>query len=493
MPVQKCTHPMAGPCLHPWDELQDTDVMLPEQLPQLASYVNCGVEKSLDAMVSEVRQHFPSSSRFMQPTSASVIHLKVIKTKAVRDKSVQGTKKWLSVDRQLQQLEMELAAVGGADIPHPLWLRLDDLRALDEMGFPRQDVVAALIASYVCYRRVQVMGRRSYLRNVRNFQIWTSVASTEWPFLRVDCNNRAWSSAHELALASCDSEGDPSLFVCAHSMGASHQHRIALAVQYLRIQLSSTPSTRGTVTPADSGPLQRMISRDDLWRAAIRGDLPMVQHFLEEMRGVLSATDFDIDIASPFGRSALYQAALGGHTSTVRWLIEQGASDPNGVAYLACTNPQTREVMAAAGFKGKHFDAEYRVRLLRAERRLVLALAVMHERLGNAIDGMLGMDYDVLMLLVRASDRIFRDKRVYRQVVKRFDRERTRMQRTNINHINIEKKSTRRGTVKHALDAERRGTIQARAAQAMAERQHALSEDALRRTRQELKALHTHR
>eukprot|EP01043_Picozoa_sp_COSAG02_P043795 COSAG02_NODE_3847_length_6152_cov_3.823559_6_plen_177_part_00 len=155
-------------------------------------------------------------------------------------------------------------------------------------------------------------------------------------------------------------------------------------------------------------------------------------------------TDFDIDIASPFGRSALYQVALGGHTSTVRWLIEQDASDPNGVAYLACTNPQTREVMAAAGFKGKRFDAEYRVRLLRAERRLVLALAVMHERLGNAIDGVLGMDYDVLTLLVRASDRIFRHKRVYRQVVKRFDRERT-------------------------------------------------LEDALRRTRQELKALHTHR
>eukprot|EP01043_Picozoa_sp_COSAG02_P062471 COSAG02_NODE_8629_length_2499_cov_4.090000_1_plen_284_part_00 len=84
---------------------------------------------------------------------------------------------------------------------------------------------------------------------------------------------------------------------------------------------------------------------DDLWAAAVRGDLPMVKYFMAKYRNV--------DTLSPHGRTALFKAALGGHPDTVRWLLNQGACDPTGTAYLA-GNDQIREIMAAAGFKGKN-------------------------------------------------------------------------------------------------------------------------------------------
>ena len=79
----------------------------------------------------------------------------------------------------------------------------------------------------------------------------------------------------------------------------------------------------------------------------------MVQYFVLQMQAAAFAggDEFDIDALStsyPFGRSALYLAALGGHKATVRWLIDQGASDREGAAYLACTDPRTRELLKTA-------------------------------------------------------------------------------------------------------------------------------------------------
>ena len=92
--------------------------------------------------------------------------------------------------------------------------------------------------------------------------------------------------------------------------------------------------------------LQRMISRKDLWCAAACGDLTMVQYFVRQMQATAaSGGDFNIDALSPSGRSALYLAALGGHKATGRWLIDQGASDLEGAACLACTDPQTRKFL----------------------------------------------------------------------------------------------------------------------------------------------------
>ena len=150
------------------------------------------------------------------------------------------------------------------------------------------------------------------------------------------------------------------------------------------------------------------------------------------------------------------------------------------VVIARSTNPETREAMAAAGFRGRDFDGDDRVKLLRAERRLVLAAAALHERAGSSIDGVFGLDYDVLMMLVHTVDRTFRDTRAYRRVVSNFEMQR-RMNRQPAAAL----ARVRQGSAQKAqalAHAERCGTIRAQTVQAAAEQQRALSAEALERT-----------
>jgi hypothetical protein len=537
-------------CLHPWDgEPHESDLVLPPERP-LAVWLadwpcadGTGQQRPLDEILTQQRDCFPVLNRCLNGaefprTPAALIHAKLTKARASRDRATKDTKQWHGISRYISGLQAELAVAGGADIPQPVWLQREDICALvDDMGYPCQDAATALVASYVCCRRLQVMGRQNYLSTIyraaynesyhrhnistyayprhhatreagdgpSSFRIFTDIAERQWPFLRVTCDYANWPAAFALCDAPAGADQSRAraapLFVCETSMGSTHQHRVALAVQYLNEQRRIRPQ-RSILPPASpaaaplaepdgehgGGTMQRMLSRDDVWRAAVRGDLTMVQHFVREMRTKLPAAEFDINTVSPFGRSAIYQAALGGHTDTVRWLLSQGASDPNGTAYLACTHPPTRRAMAAAGFRGKDFDNDHRVKLLRAERRLTLAVAVMHERLGASVDGLFGLDYDVLLLLVRTADSIFRDIRVYQQVVSKFE-----MQRKSARSEALARQSSAQRALALAASAhaERRRTVQAQAVRAVAERQHALSAAALERTMQELDALRT--
>ena len=76
--------------------------------------------------------------------------------------------------------------------------------------------------------------------------------------------------------------------------------------------------------------------------------------------------------------------------------------------------------MAAAGFRGKQFNALPRVRQLRAERRLLVAQAAMHERLGSEVEGFWGLGYDILLCVVQQADKCFRDVPAHNQVLKRW-------------------------------------------------------------------------
>ena len=254
------------------------------------------------------------------------------------------------------------------------------------------------------------------------------------------------------------------------------------------------------VGPAAHGGLPRPLAEeDDLWRASVRGDLELVQWFVQAHRDSVPAGRFDIDVLGPYGRSALYQAALGGHSGTVQWLISQGAADSDGTAYLACTNPGTRTVMAAAGFKGKQFNTTLRVRLIRAERRLVVALATMHERVGSEDDGVFGLDFDILQLLVREADKCFRDAPSHRRTLKRWQ-EQAEMPRaplgvedgaTLARHPSAATLARQRSAEQAQGETEdvRHGTLQAKAVAVLADEERAAYAQELEETQRELELI----
>jgi ankyrin repeat protein len=147
---------------------------------------------------------------------------------------------------------------------------------------------------------------------------------------------------------------------------------------------------------------QLKIAGDNIWKASVRGDYHMVKYYIIEEK---KNNDYDIDKLSLFGRTALHQAALGGHINVIQLLINEGSTDINGTAYLACINPGGRDVMAKAGFKGRQFLHLPQVKLLRAKRNIVLS--------------QFNIDYDVLLLLVEYIDKCFLDKPIYHNVLKK--------------------------------------------------------------------------
>ena len=80
---------------------------------------------------------------------------------------------------------------------------------------------------------------------------------------------------------------------------------------------------------------------DNIWVASVQGDYSMVQRHLQISK---TKPGYNIDQLSPFGRTALEQASLAGHIHIVRYLINEGAMDLNGTAYLS-TNRVCRKIM----------------------------------------------------------------------------------------------------------------------------------------------------
>ena len=65
------------------------------------------------------------------------------------------------------------------------------------------------------------------------------------------------------------------------------------------------------------------------------------------VRGALAHSP-DILMQEHQGRTPLYYAAHAGHVTTVRLLLEWGATDPDGTAYLSALNKECRKLLAKA-------------------------------------------------------------------------------------------------------------------------------------------------
>ena len=75
---------------------------------------------------------------------------------------------------------------------------------------------------------------------------------------------------------------------------------------------------------------------EKICQAAIAGDLESVK------QAVSKAQQFDgysIDCQGTCGRTPLYQACLGRQAGVIGWLLEEGATDPTGDAYIAICAP----------------------------------------------------------------------------------------------------------------------------------------------------------
>ena len=144
-------------------------------------------------------------------------------------------------------------------------------------------------------------------------------------------------------------------------------------------------------------------SGDNIWCAAVQGNSHMVLRHINTSK---MKSGYNIDQCSPFGRTALEQASLGGHIHTIRLLIKEGAMDLNGNAYLS-TNPICRKMLTNMGFKGRSFLCLPQVNLLVAKRNLVLAQI-------NDI-----VDYDTLLLIIEYTRKSFANGPVYHSVLKR--------------------------------------------------------------------------
>ena len=168
--------------------------------------------------------------------------------------------------------------------------------------------------------------------------------------------------------------------------------------------------------------IPRENEEDDVWRASLRGDTQMVGYYVESLKSATAFAKYDINTLSQYGRSALYQAALGGHEDTVRWLISQGASDFDGTAYIACSDPNTRLTLRKAGFNGKGtFNDIIEVKKMKSERKLVLALGMMNHRVCN--ENMSYLDYDIICKLIENIEITFKDTRKYRNTFKRWNKQ----------------------------------------------------------------------
>ena len=164
---------------------------------------------------------------------------------------------------------------------------------------------------------------------------------------------------------------------------------------------------------------------DDLWRASLRGDTQMVKYYVESLKSINNFANYNINILSKYGRSALYQAALGGHEDTVSWLISQGASDLDGTVYIACSDPNTRQTLSKAGFSGKRkFNNNIEVKKMKSERNLVLALGLMNQRICR--ESMLYLDYDIICKLIENIEITFKDTRKYRNTFKRWNKQKSK-------------------------------------------------------------------
>jgi len=140
---------------------------------------------------------------------------------------------------------------------------------------------------------------------------------------------------------------------------------------------------------------------ENIWVAAVQGNTSMVKRHIREGQ---MKPGYNIDQLSPFGRTALEQASLGGNINTIKLLIQGGSFDLNGTAYLS-SNHVCRRMMGNMGFKGHSFLSLPQVKLLQAKRNLEI----------SKID----MDYDVLTLIIAYTRKCFTNEPTHHAVLKR--------------------------------------------------------------------------
>jgi len=162
--------------------------------------------------------------------------------------------------------------------------------------------------------------------------------------------------------------------------------------------------------------LPLLTDSDNEWSAAVKGDINMVKYYIRKQAGFKKSGQFgfDIDKLSPYGRSALYMGALGGHLEVVRWLISEGAIDFDGTAYISCVNPIVRKEMNNAGFKGRNFKFLPHTQLLQAQRRMMISQIDIY-------------DYDVMEVVVDYIDECLKEISSHRNTFKRWVGEQYRL------------------------------------------------------------------
>jgi len=142
---------------------------------------------------------------------------------------------------------------------------------------------------------------------------------------------------------------------------------------------------------------------DNIWVSSVQGNYSMVRRHIHASK---MESGYNIDQLSPYGRTALHQACLGGNINIILFLIKEGSLDLNGSAYLSSSRG-TRKIMSKFGFKGESFICLPQVKLLQAKRNLVL----------SQID----IDYDVLSLIVESTRKCFTSKESHHSVLRRFN------------------------------------------------------------------------
>ena len=168
------------------------------------------------------------------------------------------------------------------------------------------------------------------------------------------------------------------------------------------------------------GPAELALADGKIWKAAAVGDVRGVERMLAAL-----APGFSIDTPSPFDRTMLHQACLCKQQRMVKWLLEHGARDDDGTAFLAIGSGEIRGLMRQHGFRGQNLVQSLRLRHFIAEFRLVLAKEG-HGRLGvEAVAVFLDQDVISQVGALIWSRAVLAPRRT-RQLMERFRSQRAR-------------------------------------------------------------------
>jgi|TARA_B110000285_G_C14969853_1_gene535995 ankyrin repeat protein len=156
-----------------------------------------------------------------------------------------------------------------------------------------------------------------------------------------------------------------------------------------------------TYTPSGNFLTGSNTPSENIWIAALQGNYSMVRHHLYES---IMRPNYNIDQLSLFGRTVLHQACLGGNSSIITLLIKEGSIDLSGTAYLASSR-NNRKILSNFGYKGLTFISLPHTKLLQAKRNLALS--------------QMDINYDIITLLVKYTNKCFTNKPLHHAVYKR--------------------------------------------------------------------------